>query len=103
MQAAASWRNSRGWEDHSQRARPSADSMARLSVWWKTYPFRSAGGCPEWSISKTVSFMPPVARTTGAVPYRIPIRGGQPAGFEQAGHDQQVGAGVDEMSQLLAV
>jgi hypothetical protein len=46
---------------------------------------RSAGGRPEWSWSKTVSIMPPVARTTGTVPYRIPISGASPHGSNMLG------------------
>ena len=59
--------------------------MAWLSVWWKTYPLRSAGGRPEWSRSNTVSIMPPVARTTGTVPYRIAISGASPHGSNMLG------------------
>jgi hypothetical protein len=47
--------------------------------------------------------MPPAARATGDRP--VPHRGhrGQPAWLEQAGHHQQVGAGVDQVGQFLPV
>ena len=40
-----------------------------------------------------MSAIPPAARTTGTVPYRVPISGGQPARLQHAEQHQQVGTG----------
>ena len=77
--------------------------MAGLSAWWNTYPFRSPGGrCGVVAVEDGVDHAADRAdHRDGAVAHRD--HRGQPARFEHAGHHQQVGAGVDEVGQFLAV